>query len=38
MSINDATNVASIAAAASSSSVKKVTKSLVNNIIGKTIQ
>lgn len=37
MSINDATNVASAAALSSTSSVKKVTKTLSNNILIKTI-
>ncbi len=38
MSINDATVVASAAASSSISSVKRVTRTLANNIIGKTFQ
>lgn len=37
MSINDATNVASATAASSTSSVKRITKSLSNNIFAKTL-
>lgn len=38
MSINDATNVASAAALASASSIKKVTKTLSNNILIKKLK